>query len=179
LKITPESLINYFATSQLLINNGMNDISALIKIKSDSLYFHAPNFNSYHASVLSDYLRRCALQERMTFSFETVMSSPDKVDLLRTAQSSGYRTYLYFVATADPKINIQRVKNRVATGGHDVPINKIVERYHRSLDLLTDAIAVTNRTFLFDTSGDQAWYFAEVTDGDQILLQVWDIAEEN
>ena len=40
------------------------------------------------------------------------MSAKDKVELLREAQSRGFRTYLYFIATEDPDSNIQRVKNR-------------------------------------------------------------------
>lgn len=72
----------------------------------------------------------------MTFTFETVMSSRDKVDLLCKAQQLGYRTYLYYVATEDPIINISRVKARVRRGGHWVPEDKIVSRYSASLDLL-------------------------------------------
>lgn len=35
------------------------------------------------------------------------------------------RTYLYFVATDSPEINIQRVANRVEERSHDVPKDKI------------------------------------------------------
>jgi predicted ABC-type ATPase len=99
------------------------------------------------------------------------MSSRDKVDLLQEAQARGFRTYRYYIATEDPAINIQRVKNRVAEGGHDVPEDKIVARYHRSLGLLLEAIRHTNRAFFFDTSEAQAWYFAEATDGTTIELK--------
>ena len=63
------------------------------------------------------------------------MSHRSKIDILVQAQQAGYRTYLYFVATDDPTINISRVRNRVALSGHDVPADKIVTRYYRSLDL--------------------------------------------
>jgi len=81
------------------------------------------------------------------------------------------------------------VKTRVATGGHDVPEDKIVSRYHRSLAWLGRAISHTNRDFLFDTSGEDAWDFAEITDGDRIDLQsdvipswfqpIWDSTPES
>ena len=64
------------------------------------------------------------------------MSSPDKIDFLAEARRRGFRTYLYYVATVDPLININRVANRVRMGGHPVPEEKIVSRYARSLDLL-------------------------------------------
>ncbi len=75
------------------------------------------------------------------------------------------------MATGNPAINIQRVRTRVAAGGHDVPENKIIERHARSLALLSKALECTNRAFLFDTSEELAWYFAEVIDSDRIELQ--------
>lgn len=103
------------------------------------------------------------------------MSHPSKVAILIQAQAAGFRTYLYFVATDDPAINISRVRNRVALKGHDVPEDKMVTRYHRSLDLLVDAIWHTNRAYIFDNSGDskdgnQTW-LAEITEGRQLELK--------
>jgi len=62
------------------------------------------------------------------------------VELLAQAQRVGYRTYLYFIATDDPEINISRVRNSVKLGGHSVPEDRIAPRYGRSLDLLMEAI---------------------------------------
>jgi predicted ABC-type ATPase len=110
---------------------------------------------------------------RQSFSFETVMSSPDKIELLGKARRLGYRIYLYYVATDDPEINIARVQARVRQGGHDVPTDKIVSRYHRSLDLLLDAIRASDRAYLFDNSrsgGEQTWV-AEVTDGHDLTIR--------
>ena len=75
----------------------------------------------------------------MSFTYETVMSHISKVELLNYAKLKGFRTYLYYIATDDPEINISRVKNRVNLGGHNVPENLIIDRYHRSLDLLINA----------------------------------------
>lgn len=100
------------------------------------------------------------------------MSHPGKVDLLKQAQAAGYRTYLYFVATDDPAINISRVRNRVKLGGHAVPEDRIEKRYHRSLDLLMAAIRHTNRAYIFDNSGDNAagrhTWLAEITEGTKL-----------
>ena len=129
--------------------------------------------NSYFASVLCDFLRQGLLKNRSSFTFETVMSHPGKVALLAQAQSSGYRTYLYYVATEDPIINISRVANRVRLGGHPVPSDKIVERYYRSLELLVPAIRHTNRAYIFDNSGegkDQTW-IAEITEGRELEIK--------
>jgi predicted ABC-type ATPase len=123
--------------------------------------------------VAADFLRQKLLEKRVSFSFETVMSSPDKVVLLQQAQAMGYRTYLYYIATDDPSINVARVKSRVSLGGHDVPEAKITQRYQRSLDLLMEAVKFTNRSYLFDNSrhgGERLWV-AEITDGHDLELK--------
>lgn len=38
-----------------------------------------------------------------------------------------------FVLTADPELNVYRVATRVSKGGHDVPTDKIIDRYSKSL----------------------------------------------
>ena len=98
------------------------------------------------------------------------MSSDDKVALLAKAQSLGFGTYLYYVSTEDPQINISRVSNRVNLGGHNVPQDKIVQRYYRSLDLLFEAIKYSNRTYLFDNSGVSKTFIASIEEGKGKLL---------
>jgi len=126
----------------------------------------SPNaVNSYMASILAGLIRRELLKSRASFSFETVMSSEDKIDFLKQARSAGYRTYLYYVATEDPLINISRVRNRVLAGGHDVPEEKIVSRYHRTLSLLWDAVKCSDRAYIFDNSGKSYFWLAEIIEG--------------
>jgi predicted ABC-type ATPase len=165
INVTTEQVRRYFASSEFLRNRNLQGTADALVCRDGGIDFSGVAFNSYHASVLADYRRRQTLESGRSFTFETVMSARDKVELLKEAQARGFRTYLYYIATEDPEINIQRVKNRVADGGHDVPERKIVERYHRSLNLLTEAIRYSNRAFMFDTSEDEPWYFAEITDG--------------
>ena len=131
--------------------------------------------DSYLAATFVDFVRQKLVAASRSFTFETVMSHPDKIRFLRDARAKGFRTYLYFVATDDPEINKSRVRNRVALGGHDVPEDKIESRYYRSLDLLWEAIRVSNRAYLFDNSredvnGEHTW-IAEITDGQLLELK--------
>lgn len=160
-----------FAASPLLAGRGLVPPAGAVRDRAGDLDFGGLAFTAYHASALSDLLRRAALAAGRSFSFETVMSFPDKVDLLAEARGRGFRTYLYYIATEAPEINVQRVRNRVADGGHGVPEGKIVERYHRSLGLLAAAVRHTDRAYLFDTSEAEAWYFAEVTGGTAVDLK--------
>lgn len=127
--------------------------------------------------MFSDYIRNKLLEARLSFTFETVMSSDDKVAFMLRARASGYRTYLYFVATEDPEININRVRNRVAAGGHPVPTEKIVQRYGRCLSLLPAAVAASNRAYIFDNSGADLVLLAEVTDGTDLEFKVEEIPD--
>jgi len=93
------------------------------------------------------------------------MSERGKVDSLREAQGLGFRTYLYYVATEDPEINVSRVQLRVSQGGHDVPKEKVISRYYRSLALVRDAIRHTDRAYFFDTSESKSLFVAESAGG--------------
>jgi predicted ABC-type ATPase len=104
------------------------------------------------AQALADEARDTCLRNRLSFSFETVMSHPSKVTVLRRAKELDFRTALYFVATESPELNIERVAQRVALGGHGVPIDRIRDRYFRTLALLPEALAHTDHAVLFDNS---------------------------
>ena len=100
-----------------------------------------------------------------SFSFETVFSHSSKASFIQSAKDAGYKTYLYFIATTDPRVNLERVLNRVEKGGHSVPEKKIFERYYRTLSNLYDGFSLADRVFIFDNSENQALgtydFFAE------------------
>lgn len=168
---TSNELINFFLSSTLLENAGLLAEVRKLHFADDELNFREVEVNSYFASVAADFMRSKLLEAQKSFAFETVMSFPDKVELLRKAQTAGYRTYLYYVATDDPEINISRVRNRVKMGGHPVPEDKIVSRYYRSLDLLMDAVQSTHRAYIFDNSSHEHLWLAEVTDGRSLEMK--------
>ena len=168
-----QEAIDYFQSSPFLQSAGLLDLIPGIKPHGELLDFSGIAINSYFSSVLVDFLRRQLLAQKISFSFETVMSSRDKIDFLKLAQEQGYRTYLYYVATVDPEINISRVAYRVRTGGHDVPADKIRQRYYRSLAYVIDAITYANRAYIFDSSdSDSSVLLAEITDGVELELKV-------
>ncbi len=140
--------------------------------KDNTLYSSNPSScNAYHAAVIADLLRHELLRQKSSFTFETVMSSKDKILFLKKAKEAGYRVYLYFIATVDPLININRVNIRVSAGGHDVPKDKIIARYYRSIKLLAEALPLTDRAYLFDNSGSERVWIAEITDGKEVEIR--------
>lgn len=138
-----------------------SDTSAGILIKENTLLCKLPKRESYIAALIADFLRYSMVEQQVSFSFETVMSHRGKVEFLQYASQKGYITYLYYIATESPEINVNRVENRVAKGGHDVPVQKIKSRYYRSLDLLFDALKASDRAYLIDNSKESNFVILE------------------
>jgi predicted ABC-type ATPase len=167
LSVEPSELAQFFAAHPLAADHGIH----APPVRNNLLTLDDAG-NPYLVTVLADFMRRKWLAGHISFTCETVMSGPDKVGLLRNARRLGYRTYLYFVCTDSPLINQGRVAARVADGGHNIPDDKIVQRYGRSLRALREAVAVVNRAYLFDnsTAGHPARLIAEYQEG--ALLRV-------
>ena len=142
-----------------------------LRIEQNVLLLGHAHLDSYLAAWVAELLRFRLLATRQSLTFETVMSHPSKLEFLREARLAGYRTYLYFVATADPAINTARVAVRVAKGGHPVARDKIVARYHRSLSLLRPALKLTDRAYIFDNSGTEPVLVAEVMNGKEVTFK--------
>lgn len=133
----------------------------IISIQNTVMSIDRENVDGYFVSALCDFMRRQWLITQQSFTVETVMSHPDKPDLLREAHQQGYRTYLYYICTDSHRINEARVAARVSQGGHGVPEGKIAKRYISSLGLLAEAIRHSSRAFLFDNSGKSHRFIAE------------------
>lgn len=104
------------------------------------------------AQRIAEEKRQECLAQRVSFSFETVMSHPSKIALLQQARDLGYYAVMFFVSTETPELNVARVRQRVALGGHPVPEDRIVSRYHRTLKLLPNAVVACDRAVLFDNT---------------------------
>jgi len=80
------------------------------------------------------------------------MSHESHVEHLAEARAAGYEIRVVYVAIADPLVNIARVGERVAAGGHDVPQAAVLRRYWRSIGNLSAAIIISHRARVFDNS---------------------------
>ncbi len=105
------------------------------------------------AQLIAQFLYDELLKAKRKFSFETVFSHPGKLELMKRAKTLGYKVYLYFISTEDATINVQRVKEiRVKQGGHDVPTDKIISRYDRTMAHLNEAMAIAYHAYVWDNS---------------------------
>jgi predicted ABC-type ATPase len=95
--------------------------------------------------------RTVLLQSGTSFVSETVFSHESKIELIVDAKQAGYQILLYIVSLDDPEKLIERVSNRVQEGGHDVPTDKILSRYPRTLANLAKALPLADVAFLYDS----------------------------
>lgn len=106
----------------------------------------------YPAAKVADALRRELVKVRESFVFETVFSDPvgDKLTFLKEAASGGYTVVLCFIGISGPRVSQERVAMRISQGGHDVPPEKLVSRYPRTLANLQTAIRELPHVLIFD-----------------------------
>lgn len=163
--VTGEALAEYAARTTYAESEKRRFASREITVEDDCVRFLTPeSVNSYTVALLVNFLQDEFINRGISFSQETVFSHLSKVESLAKARNAGFRTYLYFVATDDAEINVGRVANRIAQGGHDVPDAKIKARFQRSLENLPAALPHLSRAFFFDNSGAEMKYLASYSD---------------
>ncbi len=168
LAISNNSLKDYFKNSKFSpIKRKELNLWEKLQVDNNSLKVHT-YIDSYLCADLAEFIRQNLIENGISFTYETVMSHEGKVNFMKSALKKGYRVYLYFIATEDPEININRVNIRVAQNGHFVLPDVIKKRYFKSLGLLKAAVNHTNRAYIFDNSGEQALLVAEINDGAEI-----------
>jgi predicted ABC-type ATPase len=74
-----------------------------------------------------------AVQARADFAFETTLAGRGHLALMRRLRNQGWRVELIYLALPSVDLSRRRVAERVAHGGHDIPIADIVRRFPRSL----------------------------------------------
>lgn len=106
----------------------------------------------YAAARVAGALRDSLVHQGENFVFETVFSDPvgDKLAFLQAATERGYTVVLCFIGLSGPEACEQRVAMRVSQGGHDVPTEKLISRYPRSLANLQSAIRALPHVLVFD-----------------------------
>ena len=92
------------------------------------------------------------LAKRESFAVETTLSGKNYLQMMLDAKSRGFEVRLVYIGTESVEINLARIRNRVLTGGHDVPGKDVRRRYQRSLENLPVAIERADDSILFDNS---------------------------
>lgn len=112
------------------------------------------------------------IDQKVSFAFETTLSSKTLATLLARARSAGFDVELIYLALPDATTAIERVAARVKQGGHDIPITVIRRRFHRSLkNLFGLYIPLANRWKVFDNYSSPPAQIAGGTRTRKLILQ--------
>ena len=76
-----DEVLPFLARSEFLKAEGLEPLAQRLRFEEGRLVFPGVQINAYFASVIVDFLRTKLLEAKRTFTFETVMSHPGKVDL--------------------------------------------------------------------------------------------------
>lgn len=116
-----------------------------------------------------------AIQEREDFAFETTLAGRTYLRLVDRLRAEGWRVELIYIALPSAELSRQRVAERVAHGGHDIPSADIERRFPRSLHNLLEVFAarVNHVSRLMNNSGAPEPVFEQTNKGREIQHAGW------
>jgi predicted ABC-type ATPase len=104
--------------------------------------------------VLQEIRRYTARREN--FPIATTLSARVYLNEMRSLKSAGYSVHAFYLWIPSPEFAIARIRNRVESGGHDVPEEDVRRRFRRSLvNFFGVYETLVDTLHLFDNSGRQ------------------------
>jgi len=103
-------------------------------------------------------------EARAEFMIETTLSSRNYAKRIPRWQANGYSILLIYLRLADVNVSLDRIRRRVAAGGHDIPELTVRRRFHRSL---------VNLENVYKPIVDE-WYVWDSLEGDFQMAEAWD-----
>ncbi len=121
--------------------------------------------SNIEAAQIAEDLRNKLIDEKKSFTFETMLSTERNLFQLKRAKSEGFFIQCIYVLTADPAINISRVAVRTLFGEYYVPDKKVVERYEKSLNLIPRMLNICDVCSIYDNSSIPFLIFKKRSNG--------------
>ena len=106
----------------------------------------------------------------VSFGIETTLSSDGMVATMRQALEAGFSIHISYICLGDPELNVQRVRELVRQGGHNVPEVDIRRRYERSLQILPGALRIAHEASVFENANDEPILFLKIRNGEVAWL---------
>ncbi len=115
-----------------------------------------------------------SIEVHQTIGVETVLSSPKYRRLVEKAKAHGFEVCFVYVYLDSVELQLNRIRARVAKGGHDVPPDKVAARRERSFEQLPWFFWRADRAWVFDNSGEEPVVTARRWWTDQNSAAAWD-----
>ena len=149
--------VNGSGKSTLYKTNFLNkDIKNTIRINTDEIVYSfgdwKSNIDQIKAGKIAIQLRNKCFLEEKSFNEETTLTGKTILKIIDKAKNLGYKIHLYYIGIGNPEIAKERVKNRIARGGHGISSNLIEKRYYESLQNLEKILSKCDLIEIYDNS---------------------------
>jgi len=107
----------------------------------------------------------------LDFAFETTLSGTSYVRLLQELKARGYSVHLFYLWIPSPDLAIQRIKERVREGGHDVPSEDVKRRFTRGINNFFKIYEpILDSWMMFDNSREKPVLIAKRKNGTKQVI---------
>mgnify|MGYP000981323129 FL=1 len=149
--------VNGSGKSTLYKTNFLNkDIKNSVRINTDEIVYSFGSWKNstdqIKAAKIAIQLRNKCFLEKKSFNEETTLTGRTILKIIDKAKDLGYKIHLYYIGIDNPEIAKERVKNRIARGGHGISSNLIEKRYYESLQNLEKIIYQCDSIEIYDNS---------------------------
>ncbi|OGQ13544.1 MAG: hypothetical protein A3B70_08555 [Deltaproteobacteria bacterium RIFCSPHIGHO2_02_FULL_40_11] len=104
--------------------------------------------------------------KKVDFAFETTLSGKTYATLLKKLKNTGYEVHLFFLWIPNANLALERIKERVAKGGHNIPAHDVHRRLTRSIHNFFDIYnPLVDSWSLFDNSSIKPYLIAKKEHG--------------
>lgn len=108
--------------------------------------------DQFRASRIAIKMRENYIKKAYGFNQETTLCGNSILSLFKKLQKNSYTINLYYIGLDSPNTAKQRVKIRVAKGGHDIKEELIEKRYYESLRNFNTIAKFCNHIIIFDNT---------------------------
>ncbi|MBM0659562.1 zeta toxin family protein [Capnocytophaga genosp. AHN8471] len=116
------------------------------------------------------------LQKGETFAFETTLATKSYKQKIEWAQANGYEVTLLFFWLCNVAMAKERVAQRVAEGGHNIPLETIERRYYNGIaNLFAIYIDMVDICYIFDNSEGERTPIAKKYKGEKEIIYNTDL----
>jgi predicted ABC-type ATPase len=110
-------------------------------------------------------------EKKQDFGFETTLSGRSYVNILQDLKEKGYRLHLFFLWLPSADLALERIADRVRTGGHNIPEGVVRRRFQKGLsNFIKFYRPLLDSWFIMDNSGETPRMIAVENNGAQKIV---------
>ena len=137
--------------------NAMNgNVKKSFRINSDEIVREIGKWDSetdqVKAAKIAVGLRNECMEKGNSFNEETTLTGKTILKLIDKAREKNYKLHLFYVGVGSPDISKERIKKRVADGGHHIPNEVVDKRYEESLKNFEKILEKFDNVVVYDNS---------------------------